>query len=364
MHSTIGRDGGRRHQFVALDGLRGIAALAVAIYHVPAFVGGTVMSSAYLAVDLFFCISGFVLFHAYADRLRKGMGIGAFLLRRTVRLYPLYLVSGLSALAYVLLLGEESNLQGHGLVSFVANLLLFPLPLEWSLSDDLFPLNFVAWSILLEIGASLGFAAFSAAFVDPRRTRWTMAAAAVPMLFAGLHYGQLNLGVSAGQMPGGMARALFAFCAGIAIAHVGPVRWRPSFPLLCAFTLAVLAVDVSGGARTVYDLTVAMLVCPLLVLLGAGCRTGIGESRIAILLGRSFYPVYIFQVPFAAFVAKALGAWDVHASPMLGLAFVGGLFLFALAVERHVERPLRSWLSARVFGIARRAVPAMVAPQS
>jgi peptidoglycan/LPS O-acetylase OafA/YrhL len=77
--------------FVTLDGLRGVAAFVVVVTH-----GGMALpfeiSRAFLAVDFFFALSGFVLAHAYTERLRMGMAPRTFLLVRFARLYPLYIL--------------------------------------------------------------------------------------------------------------------------------------------------------------------------------------------------------------------------------------------------------------------------------
>jgi peptidoglycan/LPS O-acetylase OafA/YrhL len=72
------------HKFATLDGLRGIAALAVITRHAPQFFrsisilipqqDGTIslvgpFYESYLAVDFFFVLSGFVLAHAQALKL-------------------------------------------------------------------------------------------------------------------------------------------------------------------------------------------------------------------------------------------------------------------------------------------------------
>ena len=80
-----------KQTFAALDGVRGIAALAVMMFHIawwPHF--GRPFPSAYLAVDLFFALSGFVVAHAYSPRLSQGMSPWGFLRLRVVRLWPLY----------------------------------------------------------------------------------------------------------------------------------------------------------------------------------------------------------------------------------------------------------------------------------
>lgn len=89
-----------RRTFHTLDGLRGVAAGTVLIYHFPSLWSPASAPSAYLAVDLFFLMSGFVIEHAYGQRLATGLGVRRFLLLRLIRLYPLYLVgTGITALA-------------------------------------------------------------------------------------------------------------------------------------------------------------------------------------------------------------------------------------------------------------------------
>lgn len=59
-------------RFLLLDGLRGVAALAVIIDHVPAGWLGDLVPERYLAVDFFFVPRGFVLAHAYGPGLEPG----------------------------------------------------------------------------------------------------------------------------------------------------------------------------------------------------------------------------------------------------------------------------------------------------
>ena len=63
--------------FLALDGLRGVAAFAVVLYHLGEVFGPPIPVNAPLAVDFFFMLSGFVLAHAYGERLRAGPVLGA-----------------------------------------------------------------------------------------------------------------------------------------------------------------------------------------------------------------------------------------------------------------------------------------------
>jgi len=85
---------GHNEYFSALDGFRGLLALFVAIYHtvwfsningLVFFANGTVM------IDLFFALSGFLMFHIYDGKLKNNNDTKAFLKRRFARLYPLHI---------------------------------------------------------------------------------------------------------------------------------------------------------------------------------------------------------------------------------------------------------------------------------
>lgn len=74
-----------KQHFEILDGLRGIAALAVVTFHFMEWAypdsSKNFIGHGFLAVDFFFCLSGFVIGYAYDDRIAK-MGIGNFLIAR------------------------------------------------------------------------------------------------------------------------------------------------------------------------------------------------------------------------------------------------------------------------------------------
>src|SRR5215469_9945636 len=80
-----------RRMFYTIDGLRGIAALLVVCRHIVPLHGNRLnFPSSYLAVELFFLFSGFVIAHAYDKRFDAGMSFWEFVKARIIRLYPLY----------------------------------------------------------------------------------------------------------------------------------------------------------------------------------------------------------------------------------------------------------------------------------
>lgn len=85
--------GERAERFRALDGLRGVFALAVVLLHCNIygyFYDLPIVRSSYLAVDFFFVLSGFVISHASLRGLRSWHGMGTFVIRRFGRVWPLH----------------------------------------------------------------------------------------------------------------------------------------------------------------------------------------------------------------------------------------------------------------------------------
>ncbi|MCG5239652.1 acyltransferase family protein [Azospirillum doebereinerae] len=83
-------------RFQVLDGWRGVCALLVALLHFPAFghlFHLPLLRNAYLFVDFFFVLSGFVITHAYGRRLTDLAALTGYAIRRFGRLWPLHAVT-------------------------------------------------------------------------------------------------------------------------------------------------------------------------------------------------------------------------------------------------------------------------------
>src|ERR1700759_926130 len=90
-----------KQHFEILDGLRGIAALAIVMFHFMEWVytdySKNFIGHGFLAVDFFFCLSGFVIGYAYDDRILQ-MGILNFFKSRLIRLHPLVIFGSILGL--------------------------------------------------------------------------------------------------------------------------------------------------------------------------------------------------------------------------------------------------------------------------
>ncbi|WNO08383.1 acyltransferase [Teredinibacter sp. KSP-S5-2] len=136
-------------QFVVLDSLRGIAAVAVAYFHYNSNWAG------YLAVDFFFVLSGFILTHSYLHQTRHDNSIFGFIVNRVARLYPLHIFTTITfALAiYITQDSWPSYGKDHLFTLFqqatlTQNIGFNPSGLTW---------NYPSWSISVEFWTGILF---------------------------------------------------------------------------------------------------------------------------------------------------------------------------------------------------------------
>lgn len=78
-------------RFPALDGLRGLAAVAVCLGHVPLVTRTSLGTYGSAAVTVFFCLSAFLLFYPYC--VGRQSAPPAYLWRRLWRIYPAWLIA-------------------------------------------------------------------------------------------------------------------------------------------------------------------------------------------------------------------------------------------------------------------------------
>src|ERR1700681_3354917 len=117
-------------RYVILDGMRGIAALTVMVFHYTSHTDYELLKNAPVAVDLFFILSGFVLCFSYGDKIYKNeIGFMEFMLRRLIRLYPMLILGlliGTIAVCLFSLFGHTTYSLHEAVASFGINALFLP----------------------------------------------------------------------------------------------------------------------------------------------------------------------------------------------------------------------------------------------
>jgi exopolysaccharide production protein ExoZ len=124
-------EGSERIDFI--QALRGIAAMAVVMYHVrvwiagPAFldIGPRVFENGAAGVDLFFVISGFIMVHTTWRSPGGGRSAAQFFAKRLARIWPVYVIA---SIAYFFATGTATKwlATGKGLLGFAQSLVFYP----------------------------------------------------------------------------------------------------------------------------------------------------------------------------------------------------------------------------------------------
>jgi len=293
-----------RRRLPFLDGLRGIAALAVMAFHFNIFFLPQAqifellpfLTRAYLSVDLFFILSGFVMAYVYGNRLsydRKSHW-REFSRARFLRIYLLFFLSSLSMTILFLLF--RTGLSG---VTFSdRSLLLQPLLLQqWcGLSW-----NYPSWSISTEAEAYVFFIFFAGYLLRGKHPALLAVSCFATLLaLCVAKGGSLNCygGISA------LIRTISEFSLGVLLyrAHLKWIGLRRTWtPALSVFLIL-------AGKTTNFD---------ALIVSGLGCFISYGvnatgafalllNSSPLIALGNWSYSIYMWHAPIHYGVMVAL----------------------------------------------------------
>ena len=358
-----------RADLPALTGIRGLAAWFVVLYHIRvgafSYLPGEasfVLSKGYLAVDLFFMLSGFVLWLNYSDRLRRdGLeAVPKYLARRVARIWPLHLFVLALTVAYASLVAATSELN-------TAHYPWEELPLHillvhnWGFTGAL-AWNDPSWSISGEAAAYLLFPVIVLC-LDWRRISPALAISAL-LLLAALLAGAMGwhgADILDRDIPRfGLLRAMIEFSMGTIVCALWR-RWcsrpRPASILAGALCGGALLLGLATDAPE--TLVVPLFLAGLLLALALTAdRPGNPlAARPIHYLGEISYSTYL--VHFLLYIVfKILFVEDpANVPPALIWLFLLLTFLASVALYHGVERPAQRALN-RLFDrrLARRPV--------
>ncbi len=347
----VSRRNERPTELPALTSLRGLAALTVLLFHssyvAANFAGGAppgLWRRGYLAVDLFFFLSGFVLTHVYRGRLieeRSWQSIGKFLWARFCRIYP----ASLFATAVFVLAGTVGRLPLPAGVSFKEQLIaaLFLMQVPWL---DHIVINSPAWSISAECYAYLLFPLIVPLIF--RLSSRVAAAIGIALLIGIAIVHVLFTHAQTDWGWGALLRALPEFAAGIFAYRAYREGLFAALWEKDATLIFIMAMVIGGCFVGASDGVIVVLLLPLL--LAAVCNSGrmanILNAPPLRWLGEISYSVYIFQalpLMLAAGISGTLVAHGLGGSWFTALAALLALGSGVL-VHRRVDLPVRAAL--------------------
>jgi peptidoglycan/LPS O-acetylase OafA/YrhL len=291
-----------QHRYIFLDGLRGLAALSIAFGHAahdPKL--GYFFPNGAMAVDFFFCLSGFVLASAYDRKLTEGLSVSSFMTRRMIRLYPMIFFGVILGTLVQGYLHPATYLT----IALDGGAALFFIPSGLFRGSDLFPVNGPMWSLFFEVSACIGYAL--AARSLPRQAWLPLASlAGIVLAFYIQHMGDVTqIGIQGrGSFLAGFARCAYPFVVGILLFRTGRLRSLPWNGVALAVVLLFVLVS---PVRTLaaYQIAVVLFVLPSIVALGANVKS----ERLAATwdaLGRLSYPLYLVHFPLVQLMEPRL----------------------------------------------------------
>lgn len=333
-----------KKRYVTLDAMRGVAALAVVIRHFTAANGGIPAQFSYLAVDVFFVLSGFVLSLSYREQFDSGMTPLEFLKRRVIRLYPLYFTGITLGLAIEVAHGFLSGALKPGTFAALAStsLLMLPSP-TWTVWVALFPAMVPGWSLFFELYVASGLFALVRGHLAPRLLVAVVVCSGAVLIVAAARAGSLDLGSTWPTFLGGFPRVCFSFFTGVMLQRLHrrhPPRTRmPSWLILVVLAL-VLSPTIDGRLGQLYEIACVFLIFPALIFWGAEAFER--RPQIGALLGDLSYAVYVIHYPMVEIATHI--QQKVHRFPFYGMeiAFILVVSTTAYVLHRYYDEPVRA----------------------
>ena len=356
-----------------LDGLRGVAAVMVIIFHLfEAHAGGShltqIINHGYLAVDFFFMLSGFVIGYAYDDRWNR-MTVGTFFKRRIIRLHPMVIMGSIVGAAFFYFQESscfppiENTSIGTMLLVMLLGCTLLPLPLKFDIRGwtEMHPLNGPAWSLYYEYIGNILYALFVRKF--------NKVALSVLVFVAGCFTVYRCLTAPAGDIVGGwalnweqqyvgMVRLMYPFFGGLLLSRLGwLIRLEKRAFWWCSLLIVVvLSIPRIGGEdgywmNGLYEAFCIICIFPVIVSMGAGGKvTGKRSTAVCKFLGDISYPVYVIHYPFmylfyAWLIKNQL--FTLEQTWQVALCVYAWNILLAYLCLKFYDEPVRKYLARR-----------------
>jgi peptidoglycan/LPS O-acetylase OafA/YrhL len=369
----------------ALAGARAFPPLMVILYHYSeghhyAGVGwfDRIAARGYLWVEFFFVLSGFILTHVYASRLKElwsWRGYGAFLRARLVRLYPLHLF--MLALIGLMIVALHWIAQAHGYwsifeikyhqdISTKGLVLSLLLVQAWNVMDRL-TWNGLSWFVSVEFALCLLFPLV----LWLAHGRWWRGAALIAagltavlvLLFTSKHGLDLTF-------HNGVQRGLADFVIGAGMAVLFAQARHAKVPVWVCSTVQLLLVAAlayagteTGWSHTRNDIYTVLPIMALVFalafdkgvvaqMLKTRLPQRMGEWSYAVYLGQTFWLLLIRYFEQRIYPDPDVMVWGFRVSTLLWWLEPSLLLVVCVAwgglLAEKIEMPAAAWLRRRL----------------
>lgn len=373
-------------RYEILDGLRGVAAVLVVMFHLfETYSPGVpyqIINHGYLAVDFFFVLSGFVIGYAYDDRWSR-MTTWQFCKRRLIRLHPMLMMGTLIGLLFFYFGGDHPDFAGLTdtpvgltMVVFLLCLVMYPVPTSLDIRGwgEMNPLNGATWSLFWEYLANIAYALFIRRFSKTVLTLFVLCSAVLTVVLclnidvfgwlAARDYAQYTViggwSLTPDQLQIGITRLLYPFFCGLLLSRIGRLITVKGGFWWCSLAIVMLfAMPRVGGDNPknfwmngLYEIFCILIAFPLIVTVGAGSSTKGRTSAINKFLGDISYPLYVTHYPLIYWqMSWATTHKDLPVNTHVFVAVC--IFFLAIGIAyaslKLYDEPAREWLKQKLF---------------
>ncbi len=341
-----------RNYLHSLDALRGIGALSVCLYHSGAAFGSFgAFPHGYLAVDLFFMLSGFVAFYRLEDF--ETVKIGQGFQKRLARIYPTYLLAlfwGAALFLWQITSSDldlaKSGLWSEFLQTFALNFFMLPDFDTKRLIEQnpTYPFSIQNWTLFWELMASFAFliwARFGCKFKELIAIVF-----AFTLLIATSKLQDLNQGYDAkGFITGGM-RAFCGFAIGVVCAQFlkNDMHWSRFLAKIAWFLILISITYFAwhGATSIKMEYALVFVIFPILIIAIAQSQSVLFINPLMRFLGRISFSLFALHIPLLTFMFILYTNFGLFELNLIsGTAYLLVLIIISAILERYFERKFR-----------------------
>jgi exopolysaccharide production protein ExoZ len=323
-------------KFGNIQVLRALAAITVVMCHAGQTSAVYTSAPSHLAelskllvfgVDLFFVISGFVI---YFTTTKSDLSAGEFAKRRLQRILPLYWLLTIAFFVCLLLIPGLKSAALNDWPKFFASLAFLSFT-NWGM-----PVIYPGWTLEYEM---LFYALTAAALLVSRRNPWAL----VAVLLCAASLAKPWLGPVSPALAFVTSSMPLSFLAGILVGQLA-LRGKVGATEVIAFAVAIVVTLIDDPMqRAIYAGLPSALVVYLAV------RSGSSNAHPWLMkLGDASYAIYLLHVFLIAIVGKlSRAASSAFDADMLAVLMTVAPVLAGLALHQWVELPMAEFLSKK-----------------
>jgi peptidoglycan/LPS O-acetylase OafA/YrhL len=350
------------HRFAVLDAWRGVAACLVTVFHFSLWQGfhshfdhSVIVQQAWLMVDFFFVLSGFVITHAAFGKIRDAKTAISFMIRRFGRLWPLHVA--ILAVFVGIALGKP---LAHGMPpafdAFYVRAFVYYLLMIQSISIPIAQLwNTPAWSIGIEFYTYFVFTGVCLLAV-----RFRLSTIGPSLILIALSFVVLRPIGQVGSLS--IFRCIYGFFIGHLTylfwcrrkCHIAAMEWL-------AVALALAIILIAGGGMLTFFAPFIFAFLIWVFSAESGLISRLGKSSALQNLGAWSYSIYMTHY-LAIHAFMGLRTWiDGHfgthsafetlwAGDAMTLLFLAFVILVSSVTYRTIEIPAKRFFYALAAG--------------